>query len=92
MKIIHIPFFVLLNPPFTRFIKRALGRTLLWVLFWVAEKEKVVFLLKKKRATFLKQCGYPCQKSAEKKGFLAQGLTRFFFFLTMCLIGRQEEL
>ena len=48
--------------------------------------------MEEKRATFLKQYGYPCRKSTEKKGFLAQGLTRVFFFLTMYLIGRQEEL
>jgi len=62
------------------------------VLFPVEEKEKVVFLLKKKRATFLKQCGYPCRKSAEKEGVSRRGLDPFFFFLTMYLIGRQEEL
>lgn len=46
--------------------------------------------MEEKRATFLKQYGYPRRKRA-KKGFLAQGLTRVFF-LTMYIIGRQEEL
>ncbi|MBQ9970917.1 MAG: hypothetical protein IJP25_02135 [Elusimicrobiaceae bacterium] len=69
-----------------------IGRALFLVLFLVAEKEKVVFLLKKKRETFLKQCGYPCRKSAEKEGVSRPRLDPFFFFLTICLIGRQEEL
>jgi len=55
----------------------------------VAEK---VFLIEEKRATFLKQCGSLRRKRAEKRGAQALGLDPVFFFLTIVLIGRQEEL
>ena len=55
------------------------------------DRKEKVFLMEEKRATFLKQYGYPRRKRA-KKGFLIEGLTRFFFFLIMYLIGRQEEM
>jgi len=51
------------------------------VSFSGGRKRKSCFLIEEKRATFLKQCGYPRRKRAEKEAFLAQGLTRFFFFL-----------
>ena len=55
------------------------------------DRKEKVFLMEEKRATFLKKCGYPRRKSAEKRGAQALGLDPFFF-LTMYLIGRQEEL
>ena len=54
---------------------------------------KSCFLIEEKRATFLKQCGSLRRKRAEKRGAQALGLDPFlFFFLTIVLIGRQEEL
>ena len=83
-------FIVLLNPPCYPVYKTRLGAGTIMGSF--SGGRKSCFLIEEKRATFLKQCGYPCRKITEKKGFLAQGLTRFFFFLTMYLNGRQEEL
>ena len=56
------------------------------------DRKEKVFLMEEKRATFLKQYGYPRRKSAEKKGVSRPRLDPFFFFLTMYLIGRQEEI
>ena len=76
------------GPAITRFMS-TLGTII--VYFSGGRKRKSCFLIEEKRATFLKQCGYPRRKRAEKEAFLSQGLTRFFF-LTMYLIGRQKEL
>ena len=60
--------------------------------FLGGRKRKSCFLIEEKRATFLKQCGSLRRKRAEKRGAQALGLDPFFFFLTIVLIGRQEEL
>ena len=56
------------------------------------DRKEKVFLMEEKRTTFLKQYGYPRRKRAKKEGGSRPRLDPFFFFLTMYLIGRQEEL
>ena len=48
--------------------------------------------MEEKRATFLKQYGYPRRKRAKKEGVSRPRLDPFFFFLTMYLIGWQKKL
>jgi len=55
-------------------------------------EKKSCFLIEEKRAIFLKQYGYPRRKRAKKEGVSRPRLDPFFFFLTIDLIGRQEEL